>query len=209
MYNLDRFKGKKIALVGGAGFIGHNLALKLKEIGAEAHVIDSLQVNHLGYYTSKYIENKNSERYIGFLNERLSLIRNNKINLHIIDVRDYHIVSSVLSSINPDYVIHLAAIAHANKSNKDPFSTFDHSMRTLENVLDAIRSQKTHLIYFSSSMVYGNFDGQEVNEDTICNPLGIYGALKFGAEKLVIGYNQVLICLIQLLDLLHFMVKGV
>ncbi len=191
MYNLDRFKGKKIALVGGAGFIGHNLALKLKEIGAEAHVIDSLQVNHLGYYTSKYIENKNSERYIGFLNERLSLIRNNKINLHIIDVRDYHIVSSVLSSINPDYVIHLAAIAHANKSNKDPFSTFDHSMRTLENVLDAIRSQKTHLIYFSSSMVYGNFDGQEVNEDAICNPLGIYGALKFGAEKLVIGYNQV------------------
>ena len=82
MYNVDRFKGKKIALVGGAGFIGHNLALKLKEIGAEAHVIDSLQVNHLGYYTSKYIENKNSERYIGFLNERLSLIRNNKINLH-------------------------------------------------------------------------------------------------------------------------------
>ena len=53
---------------------------KLKEIGAEAHVIDSLQVNHLGYYTSKYIENKNSERYIGFLNERLSLIRNNKIS---------------------------------------------------------------------------------------------------------------------------------
>ena len=103
------------------------------------HVIDSLQVNHLGYYTSKYIENKNSERYIG-LNERLSFIRNNKINLHIIDVRDYHIVSSVLTSINPDYVIHLAAIAHAN--NKDPFSTFDHSMRTLENVLDAIRSQK-------------------------------------------------------------------
>ena len=40
-------------------------------------------------------------------------------------------------------------------------------------------------------MVYGNFDGQEVNEDTVCNPLGIYGALKFGAEKLVIGYNQV------------------
>ena len=38
-------------------------------------------------------------------------------------------------------------------------------------------------------MVYGNFDGQ-VNEDTVCNPLGIYGS-KFGAEKLVIGYNQV------------------
>ena len=191
MFDLSKFKGKKVALIGGAGFIGHNLALKLKEVGAIPHVVDSLQVNHLGYYSSKYIENANSERYIGFLNERLALLRQKKIQLHIIDVRDYHIISSVINSIDPDYVVHLAAIAHANKSNKDPFSTFDHSLRTLENVLDAIRSKKTHLIYFSSSMVYGNFDGEAVKEDRVCNPIGIYGALKFGAEKLVIGYNQV------------------
>ena len=191
MFDLSKFKGKKVALIGGAGFIGHNLALKLKEVGARPHVIDSLQVNHLGYYSSSYIENTNSERYIGFLNERLALLRKKKIHLHIIDVRDYHIISSIINSINPDYVVHLAAIAHANKSNKDPFSTFDHSMRTLENVLDAIRAKKTQLIYFSSSMVYGNFDGDAVQEDRICNPIGIYGALKFGAEKLVIGYNQV------------------
>ena len=191
MFDLSKFKGKKVALIGGAGFIGHNLALKLKEVGAIPHVVDSLQVNHLGYYSSKYIENSNSERYIGFLNERLALLRGKKIHLHIIDVRDYHIITSVINSIDPDYVVHLAAIAHANKSNKDPFSTFDHSLRTLENVLDAIRTKKTHLIYFSSSMVYGNFDGEAVKEDRVCNPIGIYGALKFGAEKLVIGYNQV------------------
>ena len=191
MFDLKRFKGKKVALIGGAGFIGHNLALRLKEVGAIPHVVDSLQVNHLGYYSSKYIENSNSERYIGFLNERLALLRGKKIHLHIIDVRDYHIITSVINSIDPDYVVHLAAIAHANKSNKDPFSTFDHSLRTLENVLDAIRTKKTHLIYFSSSMVYGNFDGEAVKEDRVCNPIGIYGALKFGAEKLVIGYNQV------------------
>ena len=40
-------------------------------------------------------------------------------------------------------------------------------------------------------MVYGNFDNDEVNENTNCNPLGIYGALKFAAEKIIIGYNQV------------------
>ena len=39
-------------------------------------------------------------------------------------------------------------------------------------------------------MVYGNFDGQEVEEDRVCNPLGIYGALKYGSEKIIIGYNQ-------------------
>jgi nucleoside-diphosphate-sugar epimerase len=40
-------------------------------------------------------------------------------------------------------------------------------------------------------MVYGNFDGDAVTEDRHCEPIGIYGALKYGGEKLVIAYNQV------------------
>ncbi len=191
MIDAGALKGKVVALMGGAGFIGHNLALKLKSAGADPHVVDSLQVNNLGAFTSGIDPNPNSHLYIGFINQRLELLRNAKIALHIIDIRDYHVVSRCLTSIKPDVVIHLAAIAHANRSNKDPFSTFDHSMRTLENVLDATRDRKSHLIYFSSSMVYGNFDGAAVTEDRHCSPLGIYGALKYGAEKLVIGYNQV------------------
>ncbi len=191
MFDLKKLKDKRIAIIGGVGFIGHNLALKLKELGAEPHVVDGLQVNNIGYYTSSYEKNINSELYIGFINERLSLLKKAKVKLYIIDARDYHLVSNTLSQIKPDVVIHLAAIAHANRSNKDPFSTFDHSMRTLENVLDVSRMKGTHVIYFSSSMVYGNFDGLAVAEDRVCNPMGIYGALKFGAEKLIIGYNQV------------------
>lgn len=191
MFNLEKLKGKRVAIIGGAGFIGHNLALKLVKLGAAPHVVDGLQVNNIGYYTSGYSANPHAERYIAFINERLTLLRDAKVGLHIIDVRDYHVVSHTLSDIKPDVVVHLAAIAHANRSNKDPFSTFDHSMRTLENVLDATRSKGIQFIYFSSSMVYGDFDGEAVTEDRACNPLGIYGALKYGAEKLVIGYNQV------------------
>ena len=83
MFDLSKFKGKKVALIGGAGFIGHNLALKLKDVGAIPHVVDSLQVNHIGYYSSSHIEHANSERYIGFLNERLALLRQKKIHLHL------------------------------------------------------------------------------------------------------------------------------
>ena len=191
MFEIEKLKGKRVAIIGGAGFIGHNLALKLKELGADPHVVDGLQVNNIGYYTSGYQMNDNAELYIAFINERLSLLRNSNIKLYIIDVRDYHLVSNTITQIKPDVIIHLAAIAHANRSNKDPFSTFDHSMRTLENVLDISRTNGTHIIYFSSSMVYGNFDGEAVSEDKHCNPLGIYGALKYGAEKLIIGYNQV------------------
>jgi nucleoside-diphosphate-sugar epimerase len=184
-------RGKRVALVGGAGFIGHHLALALAELGAEPHVIDGLQVNNLGYYSSGYREDSNAERYITFINERLALLRAARVALHVIDVRDYHLTTRTLASIRPDAVVHLAAVAHANRSNKDPFSTFDHSLRTLENVLDATRSDGTHIVYFSSSMVYGNFGDRPAEEDQRCEPLGIYGALKFAAEKLLIAYNQV------------------
>ena len=40
-------------------------------------------------------------------------------------------------------------------------------------------------------MVYGNFKGNSVDEETECNPLGIYGSLKFAGEKLINAYNQV------------------
>jgi nucleoside-diphosphate-sugar epimerase len=40
-------------------------------------------------------------------------------------------------------------------------------------------------------MVYGHFTEGIVSEETICEPLGIYGALKFAGEKMVIAYNQV------------------
>ena len=40
-------------------------------------------------------------------------------------------------------------------------------------------------------MVYGNFKSNEVDEKTNCEPIGIYGALKYAAEKIIISYNQV------------------
>jgi nucleoside-diphosphate-sugar epimerase len=183
--------GKSIALVGGGGFIGHNLALKLLELGAQPHVIDSLQVNNLGAFTNGLSSNPDNKLYVGFINERLDLLRRCGVPLHILDARDYSVLSPALASINPDIVVQLAAIAHANRANKDPYSTFDHSMRTLENALDTVRERKPHFIFFSSSMVYGNFGDEAVTEDRVCEPLGIYGALKFAGEKLVIAYNQV------------------
>ena len=63
--------------------------------------------------------------------------------------------------------------------------------RTLENVLDYAKNNVEHFIYSSSSMVYGNFKKSEVNEDEKCDPIGIYGSLKYAGEKLINSYNQV------------------
>ncbi len=181
---------KKILLFGGAGFIGHNLALRLSKLGFDVTVVDSLQINNI-YYFQSLQEQRLNNLYINMLEERMSLIKNTKIKFIIQDLRDYHSVAKIISNIKPNIVVQLAAVAHANKSNKDPYSTFDHSFRTLENALDACKNHVDHFIYFSSSMVYGNFLNPVVDENTNCEPLGIYAALKYGGEKLVISYNQV------------------
>ncbi len=183
-------KGRKVALIGGGGFIGHNIALELHSRGAEVHIIDSLQVNNLGAF-SNGSGDPSKQLYMQLIYERLAAMREINVPLHVLDARDYQVLSRCLSDIQPDTIVQLAAIAHANRANKDPYSTFDHSFRTLENALDCARGQDRHFIYFSSSMVYGNFDGESVTEERHCEPMGIYGALKYGGEKLVIAYNQV------------------
>src|SRR3546814_1393155 len=103
-------------------------------LGAKPHIIDSLQVNNLGAFTHGLDQIPNARLYIEFINERLDLLRRDTIPLHIVDARDYQLLSRHLGDIAPDVVIQLAAVAHANRANKDPYSTFDHSMRTLEKI---------------------------------------------------------------------------
>jgi nucleoside-diphosphate-sugar epimerase len=189
---MGSLQGKKLALIGGAGFIGHHLALEAVRRGAEVHVVDGLQVNNLMSLMNDTTGHR--DLYMRMVNERLDLMRAAGVELHPQDARDYHALSRILAvNIKPHVIIQLAAVAHAGRSNKDPFSTFDHSLRTLENALDVARSceQLERFVFLSSSMVYGNFNSDSVDEEHPLNPIGIYGALKLGGEKIVIAYNQV------------------
>jgi nucleoside-diphosphate-sugar epimerase len=183
-------KDLSVLILGGAGFIGHNLALHLHKLGAKVNIIDSLSVNHLGSL-KKNSDIPNPKLARDILHERLRLLKNSKIPVHVQDARQYNKLSRFFTEIKPKVIIHLAAVSHANRSNKDPHSTFDHSLRTLENALDNAKKKIEHFIFLSSSMVYGNFRSAEVDEKTNCEPLGIYGALKYAAEKIIISYNQV------------------
>jgi nucleoside-diphosphate-sugar epimerase len=185
-------EGLPIVIIGGAGFIGHNLALHLKSRGADVSVIDGLEVNNFVSLATNADNVPHADLSIALVNERFRLLREKGIPLLVQDARDYHGLSHMLTQVKPKVIVHLAAVSHANRSNKNPFSTFDHSLRTLENALDYTRNQpSTHFVFLSSSMVYGNFDGESVTEESACNPLGIYGALKVCGEKIVYAYNQV------------------
>ena len=182
----------KILLVGGCGFIGHNLALYLKSLGKNPIIVDSLSINNLKSDDVEKIKvDLNRKLYKSILKNRIKLLEQNSIDLIISDTRYNDKIKEIYADINPDVIIHLAAVSHANKSNIDPHTTFDNSLRTLENSLDYARVNKTHLIYLSSSMTYGNFNGKKVNEETKCDPIGIYGTLKYCGELMIKAYNQI------------------
>jgi len=191
MNDLKGLAGRRIALIGGAGFIGHNLAIRLKEAGADVHVIDGLEVNNLLSFTALPPDTPNRDLYLRIIEQRLAKLQEAGVPLHVQDARDYHRLGLLLEETDAQTVVHLAAVAHAGRSDKDPMSTFGHSLRTLENALDWSASRAEHFISFSSSMVYGNFKTPEVSEDHPLDPIGIYGALKLAGERFAIAYKNV------------------
>ena len=171
----------KTLLIGGAGFIGHHLALALDE----PVIIDSLAVNNM------LSLQEHSPRNQTFLQERMALLQAKGVPLLIQDARCYDAISRLIGKIKPDAIIHLAAVAHADTSQKDPYSTFDHSLRTLENALDAARAVGIgRFVYISSSMVYGDFECGVAAESSPLKPKGVYGALKAAGELMVRSYSE-------------------
>jgi nucleoside-diphosphate-sugar epimerase len=183
--------GRRVLLIGGAGFIGHHLALALAQRGAAVRIIDSLQVNNLHALLGTPPDTPHRERDFRILGERLDLLERAGIPLHVLDARDTEALAALVAELRPQSVVHLAAISHAGKSNQDPLRALDFNLGTLGKALEAARSVAEHFVYFSSSMVYGNFPDGRATEESPCNPIGIYGALKYAGEKMVIAYNQV------------------
>ena len=184
-------RGRKVLLIGGAGFIGHNLALRLRAHGAEVAILDSLQVNNLLSLHDTQAAPQERDLYAAMIAQRLHLLSEAGVPLFVDDARDYHRMAKRFTEISPDTVVVLAAVSHASRANKDPMHTLDHSFRSLENALDNSRGSVEQFIFFSSSMVYGNFPTDSVDEESPCNPIGIYGAVKLGGEKLVAAYGNV------------------
>jgi nucleoside-diphosphate-sugar epimerase len=77
-------------------------------------------------------------------------------------------------------------------ANENPSSAFENNVISTFNILEIIREEKlnTHLIFFSSSTVYGNFLKSSVSEDDNVNPIGIYEATKVCGETLIKSYSN-------------------
>lgn len=183
----ENLRARRIALIGGAGFVGHNLALFLKKRNYIPFIVDHFEVNN------KFVlEIKSNPIKMGILEQRLKLLKSASISIIRCDARNQSSLLKVIRNIKPEIVIHLAAISHANKCNNFPQDAFENNLLTLQNALEVSREEKIkQFIFFSSSMVYGDFESGIVTEASKCNPKGIYASQKISGEYLLKAYHQV------------------
>ena len=191
---LKALEKQRILLVGGAGFIGHHLALKLREFGLEVMVLDNLMFNSLieNVYGTDRSEVQ-EELYRSFLLERFELMRAAEVEMRNGDARNSVDLMRVFSEFKPTKIVHLSAIASAVRARLDPGLCFDLQLVTLRNVLEICREERdtvNQVMFLSSSTVYGDFDTASVDESVRPNPRGIYANAKYMGERLIRTYNQ-------------------
>ncbi len=186
--------GERVALVGGAGFIGHNLAVGLRHYGVDTLVVDNLMQNNLVDNVSTIeIDPFRRELNHGFLRQRFDMMREAGVTLRNADARSMTDLAEVLSKFEPTKIVHLSAISSALDARKVPGLCFDLQLITLRNVLEYTRlfpKDVNQVMFISSSTVYGDFETPTVDENVRPKPYGIYANAKYMGERLVRTYND-------------------
>ena len=164
----QRMTGERVSLVGGAGFIGHNLALALRNVGAEVQIIDNLmQNNMLANVSDDDIDPFRRELNHSFLVQRFEKMRTSGVTMDNADARSMIDLAEKLKEFQPTKVVHLAAISSAVDAKRVPGHCFDLQLVTLRNVLEYTRLFKNEInevVFMSSSTVYGDFKTETVDE---------------------------------------------
>lgn len=101
------------------------------------------------------------------------------------DILDKYQLETWFANNHIDTVIHLAALAGVHKSVLFPEDYFKTNIQGTMNVIEACKRHNVkHLIFFSSSSVYGNAR-PPLNETSKLEPISPYGITKVAGELLV------------------------
>ena len=202
--------GQPVLVIGGAGFIGCNLAHRLLEQGHTVRILDDLS-------------RPGVEQNLRWLEERASSARPeggaarpeaadappDVISARIGDVRDRGVVREAVRGVCA--VFHLAGQVAVTTSLRDPVHDFEVNLQGTLNVLEALRSQQQGeappLVFASTNKVYGDMEDMEIEEraqryqpaDVMLRTRGIseqwglsfrspYGCSKGAADQYVLDY---------------------
>jgi UDP-glucose 4-epimerase len=154
----------KIAITGGAGFVGSNLLRTLISRNYEVVVVDNLSTG---------------------LKSNLHGI---ECDFHEVSIEDFSKLSKALDDCQ--YIFHLAARGSVPRSVKNPRATFDTNVFGTINVLECAKRNGAVVAFSSSSSVYGANVELPKNEKMWLAPLTPYAASKLAGESLVQSYSS-------------------
>lgn len=143
---------KKILITGASGFLGYHLT----KLAAEKFEVHGL------YHTSTF--------------------KSNNCTAHSIDITNYIDLGDLIEDIEPDAIIHAAALANANFCEQHPEQSYLVNVETTANLAGICCDYQIPFVFTSTDLV---FDGKEGNysEDSEANPIMTYGKHKLQAEQ--------------------------
>lgn len=167
-------------VLGGAGFIGSNLAKRLKLENHRVWVIDN-------FITGK---RKNLE----------DVELDGLFEIDISEASNIEEIKNVLIKCNVDTVFHLAALPSVQFSLDFPSKAHQNTLTTTVNLIESVKNSKVKRIIFSStSAVYGNTTEFPTKETSTLNPISFYALQKLMSEqylKLFSSFSDVkIVCL--------------
>ena len=152
----------KVAVTGGAGFIGSNLVARLIAEGHEVVVIDDLSTG------------------------LLSNVINQACVFRELSLTDFEGLNQVIKDC--ETIFHLGARGSVPRSIKNPVATHTVNVTGTLNVLEVARLSGAHVIFSSSSSVYGRNMELPKDESMWLGPMTPYAASKLAAEGYVQAY---------------------
>ena len=182
--------GKTVLVTGAAGFIGANLVMALLRLDRELQIVGVDNLNDYYDVSLKEFRLRQIEELRKASGGSFTFLRG--------DIADKALVEEVFHTFQPQIVVNLAAQAGVRYSITNPDAYIQANVIGFYNILEACRHSYDngaagveHLVYASSSSVYGN--NQKVpysTEDQVDNPVSLYAATKKSNELFAHAYAK-------------------
>jgi nucleoside-diphosphate-sugar epimerase len=178
----DAFRGRRVLITGGLGFIGSNLARRLVEAGAEVLLVDSMIPEYGGNVANiKGIEDE--------------------VTVNIADVRDVHSLPYLVGDC--EVIFSLAGQTSHLDSMADPYTDLEINCRAQLSLLEACRlaNPDARIVFASTRQIYGRPEYLPVDERHPIHPVDVNGINKTAGEWYHLLYGQMYgipVCVLRL-----------
>jgi UDP-glucose 4-epimerase len=166
------YRGRRVMITGGLGFIGSNLAHHLVDLGASVLLVDALIPEYGGnLFNIHGVENR--------------------VQVNIADVREQSSMNFLVRDV--DVIFNLAGQVSHIDSMEDPYTDLEINCRSQLAILEACRrnNPSVKVVFAGTRQVYGRPESLPVTEAHLVRPTDINGINKAAGEQYHLVYNNV------------------